>query len=486
MITKKDPSLIQSYLEDSSNLQGGFADSVVFPQSLDEVSAFLREADKNRIPVTISGAGTGTSGGRVPMGGVVLSTEKLNRIKGISREGSSGFAACECGVLIQDLKKKADTENLFYTYDPTEQTAFVGGTVATNASGARSFKYGSTRKTVHSLTLALADGAILTLERGKIREKDKKIVFDAEGKEYVVPIPSYNMPPTKSSAGYYAHKGMDLIDLFIGQEGTLCCILEATLKLNKKPDDILSCYAFFKAEEDALSFADEARPLDALAIEYFDENTLNLLREKYSNIPDKAHSCIFFEQETDRDNEDQVIETWQKLMSKYGVSSDDTWVAMDENQRQGLIDKRHSLGESMNEMTKKNHFPKVSTDLAVPLNNFHTMMDFYNAALKGLEFKYYLFGHIGDCHMHLTLFPTNEKEFKKAKEFALTFIKKSVSLGGTVSAEHGIGKLRREYLKVMYGERGIEEMIRIKKALDPNMILGKGNIFRIKEERIKD
>ena len=292
MIIKTDPSTIQSYLEDSSNLPGGYAEKVFIPETQDDVFSFLKDANKRRCPVTISGGGTGTSGGRIPFGGIVLSTEKLNRIKGLVKKDSGGEIVAESGVLIKDLKARIEKEGLFYTYDPTEQTAFLGGTIATNASGARSFKYGSTRKSVIGLTLALADGSRLEVERGKIKAKGAKLIFDIEGKEYKIPVPKYSVPKTKSSAGYYAEEGMDLIDLFIGQEGTLACILEARLKLNQGPQDIFSCFAFFNNEENACSFAIEARDIsilkrdnstediNALAIEYFDNNSLDLLRKR--------------------------------------------------------------------------------------------------------------------------------------------------------------------------------------------------------------
>lgn len=485
MITKKDLSTIKAYLEDSSNLSGGHAEEVVIPGNYEDLSSFLKEANDKKLPVTISGGGTGTSGGRIPFGGALLSTEKLNKIKDIKKQNSTAFAACQAGVLIKDLKFSADKEGFFYAYDPTEQTAFVGGTIATNASGARSFKYGSTRQSVYALTLALADGSIFSLERGNIKAKNNKIGFKAGKTEYLIPLPTYKMPDTKCSAGYYVKDGMDLIDLFIGQEGTLACILEAKLKLNRKPEDILSCFAFFKSEEDAADFAIKARDLsmspadeiNALSIEYFDSNSSNLLREKYGKVPSYAKACVFFEQEVEKKSEDKVIETWEGLITGYDVSLDNTWVAMSQKEREGLLDRRHWIGEAMNEMTKINRFPKVSTDLAVPHENFAEMKDYYKKVLSDVKSQYFLFGHIGDSHLHLTILPKDEKEYRDAKDTAMKFIRKSVSLGGTVSAEHGIGKLRREYLKVLYGERGIGEMVRVKKILDPNLILGRGNIF---------
>jgi len=489
MIYKKDPTTIQHYLEDSSNLSGGHAESVVIPEKISEVSDFLRDSFLRRRPVTFSGGGTGESGGRIPFGGAVLSLERLTAIKDITVLPEGGTVNVESGVRIKDLKEAIGEKRLFYSYDPTEQTACVGGTVATNASGARSFKYGSTRSSVQKMTLALADGSCLRIARGDVKEKDGLLVFSAGGKTYEVPVPDYKMPATKTSAGYFAAKGMDLIDLFIGQEGTLGCVLEVSLKLNKKPENILSCFSFFNSEEHAIGFAARARELsffnrakkekgiDALSIEYFGASSLDLLREKYQNVPPRAVAAILFEQETSSGDETGIVDSWLELLERYEVTDDMTWVALNDKARQDLIDKRHSMGESMNELARLHHNPKVATDIAVPHEKFPEMMHFYDKILGSQPMRYFIFGHIGDSHLHMNLIPKNEDELALARKIALDCVKKSVSLGGTVSAEHGIGKMRRQYLKILYGEVGIRQMVKVKRVLDPYCMLGPGNIF---------
>jgi len=456
LIVKKDASTIKSYLEDSSNLSGGFADEVIIPETQEEVARIIEDANLRRSPVTISGGGTGTTGGRIPFGGTVVSMERLTEIKDIVSTDYGGYVILEAGALIKDLKQGVSAKDLFYAYDPTEQTAFVGGTVATNASGARSFKYGSTRDSVLGLKAVLASGAVLDIKRGQVRANGGIIRFNAGNHDYTIKLPTYKIPKTKNSAGYYIKENMDLVDLFIGQEGTLACILEVTLKLYKKPDDIISCFVFFETEQDACGFAMQARSLsrsnqgrnpegvDALALEYFDSNSLTLLREKYGNIPPDIEGCIFFEQEIRGSDEEKVLGAWQELMSAYNVSERHTWVAMNESERYKLLDVRHAIAESMNDMARKNHMPKVTTDLAVPEDCFLEIMDVYKRVLSDCGVKYFLFGHIG-----------------------------------TVSAEHGIGKMRREYLSILYGEEGLSQMLKVKETLDPNLILGRGNIFKL-------
>src|SRR3989338_3529838 len=244
MIIKSDPDTIRSYFEDSSNLKGGFADEVVYPEEIEEMSLFLEECSKKRIPVTVSGGGTGTTGSRIPFGGAVISTERLNKIIHISKQDSS--CVVQAGVLAEDVRKACEREGLFYTSHPTETTASFGGTVATNASGARSFKYGSTRRYVKRLKMVLSNGEILEIKRGQhtLTKKDSRLVL-AGGSKLEIPLPAYRMPEVKNSAGYFVKDEMDAIDLFIGQEGTLSIVIEIELGLVRRPEKIFSLFVFF-------------------------------------------------------------------------------------------------------------------------------------------------------------------------------------------------------------------------------------------------
>lgn len=476
MLLKKDPSFLQSYFEDSSNLKGGYADCVVLPESVRELASALKEANSGKTPVTISGAGTGQAGGRIPFGGIVLSLEKLGAIGEIKKLENGGRVRAEAGVIIKDLKESCERKGLFYTYDPTEQTAFLGGTIATNAQGARSFRYGPTRKCIRALTVVLASGAILRLARGDVKAKGRVIDFESENKHYKIELPTYKMPETKNSAGYYAEDNMDLIDLFIGQEGTLGVIAEAELELPDKPKEIFACFAFFEKDHDAFNFAIDARRAKPLSIEYFDANCLRLLQDKYGNVPSAARAAIFFEDEI-TGSEDIVLEKWDALLSRHGVSPDNTWVATKESMRRLFLEKRRYIPEEMSEMARRTGFPKVSTDLAVPQERLPDMLKCYRDGLGRSGLKYFVFGHIGDAHLHVNMLPSGKNDYNKAKDLQLDFVKKSVSLGGTVSAEHGIGKAKKEFLKLLYGEKGVGEMKKVKSALDPNFILGRGNLF---------
>ncbi|MBU1007278.1 MAG: FAD-binding oxidoreductase, partial [Candidatus Omnitrophica bacterium] len=148
-----------------------------------------------------------------------------------------------------------------------------------------------------------------------------------------------------------------------------------------------------------------------------------------------------------------------------------------EKERENLKEFRHALPEMINEIVKKNKLPKVGTDIAVPEKAFPEMFRFYREKLSSSKIDHLIFGHIGESHMHVNMLPKTEEEFSQSRSVYMAFVKKAVSLGGTVSAEHGIGKLKHAYLEAMYGKKAIEEMAMLKKSLDPACILGLDNIF---------
>ncbi|HVS21089.1 MAG TPA: FAD-binding oxidoreductase, partial [Pyrinomonadaceae bacterium] len=223
MLTKSQPDEIQAFLSDASYLQGGHASRVLFPETAEEVAEILAQATVDETPVTVSGAGTGTVAGRVPFGGIVIATDKLNRIKQIVHDDQGGGRAiAEAGVILRDFQRAVESDGLLYPPDPTERSCFLGGTVATNASGARTFKYGPTRNYVERLKIALATGDVIDLRRGQLHADARgriKIPLDSSP-AIEAQLPSYRMPQVrKHASGYYVTPEMDVLDLFIGSEG---------------------------------------------------------------------------------------------------------------------------------------------------------------------------------------------------------------------------------------------------------------------------
>jgi D-lactate dehydrogenase (cytochrome) len=473
MQTKSQPDEIESFLTDASFIRDGHADRVVLPETIDDVSEILARANHDRVPVTVSGAGTGTVGGRVAFGGIVLATDKLNHIKSIDHSGS---AVVEAGVILADLQRAVDQQGLLYPPDPTERGCFVGGNVATNASGARTFKYGPTRNYVRRLKVVLASGEVIDLRRGEVRaDANRRIRI---GKSIELTLPDFHMPATRKNAtGYFIAPEMDAIDLFIGSEGTLGVICEIEVRLLPKPEGLLSGVVFFADEADVLALVADARKrAGARAIEFFDKESLNFLREKYPNIPPEAVGAIFFEQETTEATEEPVLSEWMSLLDQHHALSD-SWFATNEQDQAKLREFRHQLPVLMNEWFAHYKQRKVSTDMAVPDSAFPGLFRLYKDTLTASTLRYTIFGHIGDNHVHVNILPRDDTEGARARDLYVQFLKYAASVGGTLSAEHGVGKLKRDYLRLFYTDAQLRAMASIKKALDPNGILGRGNIF---------
>jgi D-lactate dehydrogenase (cytochrome) len=327
MQVKTQRDEIQDYLIDASNLQGGNADKLFIPESREEIAEILREAYEQNISVTISGARTGTVGGAIPFGGFVISLEKFKKLE-ISKNENGGTASVGAGVLLTDVQKATDAEGLFYPPDPTEWSCQMGGTVATNASGGRSFKYGSTRDYVERLEIVLPDGDFLNLKRGEVFSENGFIEIETEnGNKIKAKLPTYKQPNVrKNTSGYFSGEKIDAIDLFIGSEGTLGIVTEIELKLLPKPKGFLSGIVFFQDEKDLLNSVIEMRKnsfetrqnrksqnakynsIDATVIEYFDGQSLKFISEKFPETPEKMAGAIFFEQETTQENEDELFE----------------------------------------------------------------------------------------------------------------------------------------------------------------------------------
>jgi D-lactate dehydrogenase (cytochrome) len=309
-------------------------------------------------------------------------------------------------------------------------------------------------------------------------------------------LPSYRMPQVrKHASGYFVAPEMDVLDLFIGSEGTLGVVVEVEVKLLPKPEGILSGVVFFAAGDQLLAFVREARQrslssrkngrglgpsnssIDARALEYFDAGSLGFLRQKYETIPAAAVGAIFFEQETTTVTEESLMGEWLSLLEQHQALADESWFATNEQDQAKLKEFRHALPVLMNEWFARHKQRKVSTDMAVPDEEFAGMLQFYQETLSANDLRYTIFGHIGDNHVHVNILPRDDSEGARAREIYMQFLKRAVAVGGTLSAEHGIGKLKRDYLRLFFSDTHLREMAALKRAFDPAGILGRGNIF---------
>ena len=493
------------YLRDESNYTGTGVEAIFFPKSLENIVYALKLAAEKGKPITVSGGRTGICAGAVPHGGFLISLERMTRILGIEKRTDGYELKAQCGIRLNELSERLRAKNLgihtdegkefekahvsyFYPPDPTETSATLGGTVATNASGARTFFYGPTRNYVVALEVVLPSGELLRVRRGDVREENGYFAVEREeGSPLVIPAPGYHMPVVKHAAGFYSSEFMDLIDLFIGSEGILGIIATVTIRLVEGPPPSFSAVTFFKDENDALEFVIHSRKVELkpLAIEYFDASSLSLLDEtrRYqgpmSEIPEipGAGGAVYFESAySEGDGLRGRISFWSKVIKDHGSNPNEAWCALTKRDISRMKYFRHALPECINSIIARHKqadpgIYKVGTDMAVPDEHLKEMVGYYRSQLCRSKIHHVIFGHVGNNHLHLNMIPENYTELEEAKALYMMFARKAVSLGGTVSAEHGIGKIKKEYLQVLFPEQAIEDMMRIKRTLDPENIL---------------
>ena len=511
---------MEKYLADESRRQGT-ADAMAFPTTTAEVVGAVAEAQRQGWPITVSAARTGITAGAVPDGGLLLSLERLNAITGLRRaEDGTFFLHCEAGALLADVQKGVRSgsfpdvaewndaskqaleamkrEKLFYPPDPTETSAAIGGTVACNASGAHTFLYGPTRPYVQRLQMVLTDGRVLDLERGThfaaadgtfgVRQADGTVAW---GK-----APSYLWPRTKNSAGYFTAPELDLIDLFIGSEGTLGIITETEIRLVPAPETNCAIMTFWPDEAAALRFTralrDRRVELGVEAIEYVDPNAMAMLRDRRtalgaaSGIPsclaDSAQSAIYLDLGTAVAALPGVLAELAALVTTCGGDPEQCWSAMERDERERLRIFRHALPETVNSMiaeARKRHpgITKLGTDMAVPDEHLERIMAVYREKLDAAGLVYVVFGHIGNNHLHVNILPRNPEDYRKGWDLYHDFAHTVVELGGSPAAEHGIGKMKTDFLEFLVGKPGLAEMRAVKRLFDPDLRLGVGTLF---------
>ncbi|MBC8144150.1 MAG: FAD-binding oxidoreductase, partial [bacterium] len=221
-----------------------------------------------------------------------------------------------------------------------------------------------------------------------------------------------------------------------------------------------------------------AAGIDARALEFVDASALEFIREWYPAIPVNATGgAIWFEQEVSDADEDAILATWLQLMSDHDALIDESWFAISVEDQRRLRDFRHAVPSHLYEHITSRGVAKIGTDMAVPNGCVGDLLAYYRSEFKRTGLRNVTWGHIGNNHLHANVLADNDDEYQSGRELYGRFIKRALELGGTVSAEHGIGKLKKSYLEMMFGREGIESMRRIKRSLDPHGILGRGTMF---------
>jgi len=468
----------EEYLRDESRRVGS-AEQILFAGREGDI----RNALQASLPITIQGARTGIAAGAVPNGGLILNLSRMNHVGDVE----NGRITVQPGALLAEVREKVKGAGLFFPPDPTETSASIGGMLACNASGAMSYHYGPTRKWVHALRVMLPDGDVMRIERGEKIDGFSFSLTTENGREISGTLPELKMPDVKSAAGYFIKPDMDLVDLFIGMEGTLGIITEAELLLRPVPPVRQALCAFFPDEDSALKFVRFLREdLDPVAIELFGHRALNLLRDSDMDLPafpEHAHTAIYFEFHGDSEEalEEAVMASAERMV-ELGAGEDDCWFA--EGPRQIEIQKtfRHATPEAVNSLIgrRKKTCPgltKLGTDMSVPDEHLEAVIKLYRDDLAVTGLEYVIFGHVGNNHVHVNILPRSMDELARGKALYLKWAEQIVAMGGSVSAEHGIGKIKVPLLETMFGPEGIAAMREVKRMFDPEGILNLGNLF---------
>ena len=491
------------YLSDAAHFPGGHAAAIVVPRDISEIPAIIRQA-ATVLPI---GAQSSLTGGATPMGEVVLSTEKLTRVLG----AGPSHIRVEAGVPVAVIQDTLAQHGAWFPPAPTFTGALAGGIVATNAAGAATFRHGSVRPWVDALTVVLADGSELDLHRGEARARGRQLSVPTPNGTVEVSVPSYRMPDVvKRSAGYHAEPDIDLIDLFIGSEGTLGVITTVTFRaLAPVPTTALALVPC-GSEEDAIALVAELRRDDSVAaIEHMDRRCLEILRDDGTDrrndvsFPSGTALALLVQLELERGTtEAQAFDQIEvaltrpaldtplarvcRLLRAHGVF-DDTEMALPGNTRRAeqLFAVREGVPAGVNQRIGRAQdeidprIAKTAADMIVPFERFGEMMAIYRDgfASRGLDFA--VWGHISDGNVHPNVLPHAYADVERGKEAILSFGQEVARLGGCPLAEHGVGRnpVKQALLRGLYGDAGIDEMRAVKRALDPAWKLAPGVIF---------
>lgn len=482
----------ERYLSDAAHFPGGHATAVAVPRTTGEVAAIVRSA-RTLLPV---GAQSSLTGGATPMGETVLSTEKLTRIVDVG----PAHITVEAGVPVAVIQDTLARNGAWFPPVPTFTGAFAGGIVATNAAGAATFRHGPVRNWVEALTVVLADGSVRHVERGKTRAADAGI-----------PVPSYRMPRVdKVSAGYFASPDMDLIDLFIGSEGTLGVITTITFRtVSPRPTTALALVPCVTERAALALVAELRREPSVAAIEHMDRRSIEILREDGADrrhdvsFPDATELALLVQIELRPDLSER--EAFDEIQASLGATGrdtplarvcrllanqdafDDTELALpgQTGRAAQLIAIREAVPAGVNDRVGRaqraidRRIAKTAADMIVPFERFGEMMEIYRDGFgsRGLDFA--VWGHISDGNVHPNVLPRSYDDVERGKEAILFFGREVARLGGCPLAEHGVGRnpVKQALLRGLYGEDGIEQMRAVKRALDPDWKFAPGVIF---------
>ena len=450
-ILKKDNILFREeerycYAEDSANLIKDITppDVVVFAETTEDVQKIVKYANLHNIPIISRGAGTNMVGSCVcENGGIVLNFSKMNKILDFNPDDMT--MRVQPGAILGDIKTVAESSGLFYPPDPSNfKVSTIGGSIAQSSGGAKSFKYGTTKDYILSLTVVMADGTLMRLGSGTI----------------------------KDAVGYHLNQ------LLIGSEGTLAIIVEAELKLIPKPESNALITAYFNSIEEAVNGVNgivRARIFPA-TIDFMDKNAICAVENFYPCGLNTEKECMLLvEVDGFASSIGTQLNRVEKALRENGASNVVSVFNEDEMEAVWTA-RRASYGA-----TAKLAPDVVTDDVIVPRSALSKMVCGCRDICKKYNLQVCIVGHVGDGNVHpqIALNLENENEYKNLMDAKSEIYSLAISLGGTISAEHGVGVEKISYIDKILDTQAIDYMKQIKKLFDPNGILNPGKIFKI-------
>jgi D-lactate dehydrogenase (cytochrome) len=487
------PDDVADLLHDESRLAASGVASVAEPGTLAELRQVLRWHAAEGHRVTVSGARTGVAGGAVPEAAThLVSVARLRGVVELNLEADPPYVRALAGTTLRDLQTQLAAKAPGWTLplDPTETGASLGGMVATNAAGSRAFRFGATRDWVVGLTVELASGRTLALHRGTDRaDGDAVTLLDGDGQRSTH-LPAIPKPRTKNSVGYGFTPGGDVLDLFIGSEGTLGVVSEVTFRLAPVSESRLAFLQCFATPAQAFALVEALRSdpgLRTTAIEFLDARSHELARETGKPEVERvlakapAGSCSVFA-EFGYDDEGGLEATIERVVEHVTAAGGDEEAGLagiDEQVLKDIRVFRHAVPERINATIarRRDQHPtlhKIATDMAVEDKDLRWVYDLYTTRLTEAGLDHAVFGHAGNNHFHVNILPRDDGELQRAKAIYAEFAKAIVARGGCVSAEHGIGRIKKHFLPVQYGTATLDAMRAAKRWLDPEWRLNPG------------
>jgi glycolate oxidase len=435
-----DADVLASYARDESEVPPHPPQAVIRAASESEVAAVMRICSEHRVPVTPRAAGTGRTGGAVPLaGGVVLAFEHMRAIKGIEEENL--IAVVEPGVVTGVLHAAVEEQRMFYPPDPNSlESCTLGGNVAENAGGPRALRYGCTRDYVLGMRVVTADGTVLAL-----------------GKR-----------TSKGVTGY------DLTSLMVGSEGTLAITTELTLKLLPKPEAVATLLAFLPDLDSAARAVSAVllRGMLPRCMELLDEATIEIVRSTASlPIPANARALLLIELDGDESALDSQVERCGNALNDAGAT--DVLMARHAGERQQLWAARRELSRALR--TRANY--KLSEDVVVPRSKIPALVGVCQRISEQFGVQMPSYGHAGDGNLHVNFLWNDPSQAERVEQAIGALFEAVIGFGGTLSGEHGIGVLKAKYLPLEQSAELIALQERLKAMFDPKGILNPGKIF---------